>query len=89
MACRTCRSVGYTQDCEGTHVTVRASPGVVFLALKRAYDGEQAQGLPVKRMFVELTVSEAHALRRTLDEVIGAAAAAAGQPSGLDGGAHL
>lgn len=89
MACPGCVAAGYTQEAEGTHLTVRAAPGVVFVAIKRAFEGEQADGLPVRRMFVEMSVGEAHVYRRTLDAAIGIAAASAGQPSGLDGGAHL
>lgn len=89
MACRRCASAGYTQNCEGTHASVRSGPGVVYLALKRIYAGEQAQGLPIKSMFVEMTVSEAVGYRKLLDEAIGIAMASAVQPSGLDGGAWL
>lgn len=55
---------------EATALSVQAVPGAVFLRLKH----ERAQ-TPARRMFVELTIGEAVALRRELDVVIGVAAA--------------
>lgn len=60
-------------DNEASHVSVQAVPGAVFLRLRR----ERADGT-ARRMFVELTMGEAVGLRRELDDVIGAAAAASG-----------
>lgn len=57
---------------EATAVSVQAVPGAVFLRLKH----ERADS-PVRRMFVELTIGEAVALRRELDAVIGIAVASA------------
>jgi hypothetical protein len=57
---------------EASAVSVQAVPGAVFLRLKH----ECADG-PARRMFVELTIGEAVALRRELDAVIGVAAASA------------
>lgn len=57
-------------DTEASHISVQAVPGAVFLRLRR----ERADGT-TRRMFVELTVGEAVALRRELDSVIGTAAA--------------
>jgi len=59
-------------DTEASHLSVQAVPGAVFLRLRR-----ERQDGTVRRMFVELTVGEAVTLRRELDEVIAAAAAAA------------
>jgi len=57
-------------DTEADAVSVQAVPGAAFLRLKRDLpDGS------TRRMFVELTVREAIALRRELDYVIGVAAA--------------
>lgn len=57
---------------EASAISVQAVPGAVFLRLKR----ERTDG-PARRMFVELTIGEAVALRRELDTVIGVAAASA------------
>ncbi len=70
-------------------MSVRAGPGVVYVAIKRIFDTEQAVGLAIRQMFCELTVSEAVAVHKQLGEVIGIALASAQEPSGLDGGARL
>ncbi len=57
-------------DAEASQVSVQAVPGAIFLRLKR----ERSDGT-TRRMFVELAIGEAVALRRALDEVIGTAAA--------------
>ncbi len=57
-------------DTEAGVVSVQAVPGAVFLRLKRNRSNGGA-----RRMFIELTVGEAVALRRELDCVIGIAAA--------------
>ncbi len=57
---------------EATAVSVQAVPGAVFLRLKH-----ERANIPARRMFVELTVGEAVALRRELAVVIGVAAASA------------
>lgn len=55
---------------EASHVSVQPVPGAVFLRLRRERDGHT-----VRRMFVELTLGEAVALRRELETCIGVAAA--------------
>jgi hypothetical protein len=52
-------------DTEANALSIQAVPGAVFLRLKR----ERADGT-ARRMFVELTVPQALALRRELDSVI-------------------
>jgi len=52
-------------DTEANALSIQAVPGAVFLRLKR----ERADGTAL-RMFVELTVPQAFALRRELDSVI-------------------
>lgn len=77
-------------DAEASHVSAQATPGGVFLRMRREFSAEQAGGIPVRRMFSEMTLSDARAFHKKLGEAIGvAAAAAAAQPSGLDGGARL
>ncbi len=57
-------------DTEASTISVQAVPGAVFVRLKRdCADGS------ARRMFVELTMGEALALRRQLEIVIGIAAA--------------
>jgi hypothetical protein len=52
-------------DMEANALSIQAAPGAVFLRLKR----ERADGT-ARRIFVELTVPQALALRRELDSVI-------------------
>lgn len=59
-------------DAEANALSIQAVPGVVFLRLKR----ERADGT-ARRMFVELTLRQAAALRQELDEVIAISAATA------------
>ena len=75
---------------EASHIVAQAGPGTVYIKLKREFEVEQAGGIPIARMFTEMTVSEARVFQKLLGEVIGTAAAAgSGQPSGMDGGARL
>jgi len=60
-------------DAEANQVSVQAVPGAVFLRLRR----DRPDGT-VRRMFAELSVGEAMAIRRELDACIRAAAAASG-----------
>ncbi len=57
-------------DTEANALSVQAVPGAIFLRLKR----ERLDGT-ARRMFVELTVGEAVALRRELNSVIAVSAA--------------
>jgi hypothetical protein len=59
-------------DTEANALSIQAVPGAVFLRLKR----ERADGT-ARRMFVELTVGQAAALRQELDSLIAVSAAAA------------
>jgi hypothetical protein len=59
-------------DTEANALSIQAVPGAVFLRLKRErHDGT------ARRMFVELTVGQAVALRQELDSVIAVSAASA------------
>jgi hypothetical protein len=57
-------------DAEASEVSVQAVPGAVFLRLRR----ERADGT-IRRMFVEMTLGEANALKRELSACIRVAAA--------------
>lgn len=57
-------------DTEANQISVQSVPGAVFIRLRR----DRPDGT-ARRMFVELSVGEAIALRRDLDACIGAAAA--------------
>ena len=59
-------------DAEANQISVQAVPGAVFVRLRR----DRPDGT-ARRMFVELSVGEAIALRRELDACIRAAVAAA------------
>lgn len=60
-------------DAEATHIAVQAVPGALFVRLRRERDDST-----IRRMFIELTVTEALALRREIDLAVDAAAAADG-----------
>lgn len=53
------------QDAEATHICVKPVPGAVFIRLRR-----EAGGKVKRRMFVELTITEAMQLERDLKAVI-------------------
>ena len=59
-------------DGEADQVSVQAVPGAVFLRLRR----DRGDGT-ARRMFIELGIGDALALRRELDYVINLAAATA------------
>ena len=48
---------GYLSEVEASHLLTQALPGALVLHLKREIDEER--GRPAKRMFIELTLSEA------------------------------
>ena len=59
-------------DTEVNALSIQAVPGAVFLRLERERADRTA-----RRMFVELTIGQAAALRRELDSVIAVSTAAA------------
>ncbi|HEX5326874.1 MAG TPA: hypothetical protein VFW75_09420 [Acetobacteraceae bacterium] len=61
-------------DAEASQVSVQPVPGAVFVRLRQ----QRADG-SVRRMFAEMTIREAVALRRELDACISIAAAADGR----------
>ncbi len=56
-------------DTEASQLSVQAVPGAIFIRLRRDRPDGSA-----RRMFFELSVGEAIALRRDLDRCIGSAA---------------
>ena len=77
-------SAGYLTEIEASHLTTQSIPAGVVVHLRRELPGETAQGRPVRRMFVELTISEAVEFWRNLGETIRAAGAKGQQASHVD-----
>ncbi len=50
---------GYLAEIEASHLLSQAIPGAVLVHLKRDIGAEAAAGRKPRRMFIELTVSEA------------------------------
>ena len=82
-------SAGYLAETEASHLTTQALPGAVVVHLRRTLPGESAAGRPAKRMFVELTVSEAVQFWQHLGEMIRMAGAKAQQAAHADAAVNL
>jgi hypothetical protein len=80
---------GYLAEVEASHVTLTALPGAVVMTLKRDMARERKAGRRPRRMFIELSVSEAVQLWRILGADIRKAGALARQPSHVDAAANL
>ncbi len=63
-------SPGYLTEVEASHLETQALPGAVVLHLKREIASELSAGRPVRRMFIELSVSEAVQHWRALGRLI-------------------
>ncbi len=61
---------GYLNESEASHLEAHALPGAIVLQLKRQLETETKSGRPVRRMFIELTVSEAVQHWRAMGEMI-------------------
>lgn len=80
---------GYLAEVEASHVTTRALPGAIAVTLKRDVASERKAGRKPRRMFVELSVSEAVQFWQVLGEEIRKAGALARQPSHVDAALSL
>ena len=63
-------SPGYLAEVEASHLHSQAIPGAVVVQLKREIGSELAAGRPARRMFIELSMSEAVQHWRAMGELI-------------------
>jgi hypothetical protein len=76
-------------EVEASHLDSQAIPGAIVLQLKREIASELKAGRAPKRMFIELTVSEAVQHWRTMGELIRKAGAMERQPPHADAATNL
>lgn len=82
-------SPGYLAEVEASHLDSQALPGAVVLQLKREIASEMQAGRPARRMFIELSVSEAVQHWRTMGELIRRAGALGQQGQSADAATNL
>ena len=82
-------SPGYLAEVEASHLDSQALPGAIFLQLKREIASEIKAGRPARRMFIELSVSEAVQHWRAMGELIRKAGALEQQPPHADSATNL
>lgn len=75
---------GYLTEVEASHLLTQAIPGAIVVHLKREIEGEIKAGRETKRMFIELTVSEAVQHWQQMGDLIRKAGAMVQQPSHAD-----
>ena len=77
---------GYLSEFEASHIEAHALPGAIVLQLRRQLETESQSGQPVRRMFIELSVSEAVQHWRAMGDMIRRAGALEqlGSPSGAN-----
>ncbi len=71
-------------DTEASHATLKAIPGSVVVQLLRDMESERHAGQPCRRMFIELSLSEALEHHRKLGLVIAQAGAMGSSTPGKD-----
>src|SRR5881227_3517896 len=74
-------SPGYLAEVEASHLHSQAMPGAIVLQLKREIASETRAGRSPKRMFIELSLSEAVQHWRAMGELIRKAGAMERQAS--------
>ena len=77
----------YLSDVEASHLTTQALPGAVVVHLKRELAAEP--GRPARRMFIELSLSEAVQHWQHVGELIRRAGAMASQPAHADAASNM
>ena len=82
-------SPGYLAKVEASHLDGQALPGAVVVTLRRELQVETAAGRPARRMFIELTISEAVQHWRAMGDLIRKAGALEQQPSHADAAGNL
>ena len=78
---------GYLSQVEASHLSTQALPGAVVLHLRREL--AQEAGRPPRRMFIELSLSEAVQHWKHVGELIRVAGALASQPINVDAATNL
>ena len=82
-------SPGYLAEVEASHLHTQALPGAIVLQLKREIASEMKAGRLPKRMFIELSLSEAVQHWRAMGDLIRRAGALERQPSHADAASNL
>ena len=82
-------SPGYLAEVEASHLHTQAIPGAIVLQLKREIPSELKAGRTPKRMFIELSLSEAVQHWRAMGELIRRAGALERQPPHADIASNL
>ncbi len=80
---------GYLTEVEASHLLTQALPGAIMVHLKRDIASETQAGRPPRRMFIELSVSEAVQHWRDLGELIRKAGAMERQAPYADAAGNL
>ncbi len=82
-------SPGYLAEVEASHLDGQALPGAIVLQLKREIASEMKAGRNPRRMFIELSVSEAVQHWRAMGELIRKAGALEQQKPNADSATNL
>ena len=80
---------GYLSEVEASHLHSQALPGAVVVHLRREIGSELADGRPPRRMFIELSLSEAVQHWRSMGELIRKAGALERQAANADSAGNL
>lgn len=80
---------GYLAEVEASHLLTQAIPGAIIVHLKREIGAETEGGRPARRMFIELSVSEAVQHWRHIGELIRKAGAMGRQSPKADAASNL
>lgn len=80
---------GYLAEVEASHLLTQAIPGAIIVHLKREISNETENGRPARRMFIELSLSEAVQHWRHIGELIRKAGAMGSQCSRADAASNL
>lgn len=80
---------GYLAEVEASHLLTQAIPGAIIVHLKREIGGESQAGRPPRRMFIELTLSEAVEHWQHIGELIKKAGAMGRQSPHADAAGNL
>lgn len=82
-------NAGYLAEIEASHLVSQALPGAIVVHLKREIGSEIAAGREPRRMFIELTLSEAVQHWRNMGDLIRKAGAMQRQPAHADSAGNL
>ncbi len=80
---------GYLTEVEASHLLTQAIPGALVVHLKRDFKDEIEAGRPARRMFIELSLSEAVQHWRQMGDLIREAGAMGRQAGHADAASNL